>query len=62
MKAISVKVWYEIKRGNDWRGIFWDIALWNLIQGQTVFLKMERKGRKRKGEEAAKLSQKGTVV
>lgn len=55
MKAISVKVWYEIKRGNDWRGTFWDTALWNLIQGQTVFLETERKGRKRKGKEVAKL-------
>lgn len=50
LKAISVKVWYEIKIGNDWRGIFWDIAVWNLNQEQTVFLKTERKGEDRTGK------------
>lgn len=38
LKVISVKVWYEIKRKNDCRGIFFDRGFSNSIQGHTSCL------------------------
>jgi len=41
----------KLKRRIGWRGIFWEIALWNLIQGQTVcFLRWRGKVMNRTGK------------